>query len=173
MSGGAVERDFRTATGDDTYFEDFAAGMMFEHARGRTVDNIDNLWLTHITLNTAEAHFNLPYARGLMNGRFEERLVMGAVTISIVIGLTSEDISENAVADVSLTNVKLHNAVFEGDTLYAGSEILEVAPDPRRENAGLVTYRFRGRKADGTHVVDGVRTVSLKRRSHWLTERGR
>ncbi|MGZ6798249.1 MAG: MaoC family dehydratase [Mycobacteriaceae bacterium] len=172
MTTSATARDFRSATGDDTYFEDFAPDMVFEHARGRTVDNVDNLWLTHITLNTAEAHFNLPYAQDLMDGRFSERLVMGAVTISIVIGLTSEDISENAIADVSLTGVKLHNPVFEGDTLFATSEILEVAADPQRENGGLVTYRFRGHKADGTPVVEGVRTVSLKRRSHWISEQG-
>ena len=166
------QRDFRFATGDDNYFEDFSPGMRFDHARGRTVDNVDNLWVTHTTLNTAEAHYNLPYAHGLMDGRFEERLVMGAVIIAIVIGLTSEDISENAIADVGVTGVRLHNPVFEGDTLHAESEILEVSADPNRESGGLVTYRFRGRKGDDVPVVEGIRTVSLKRRSHWLNGQG-
>lgn len=162
------QRSFGFATGSDNYFEDFAAGMLFDHARGRTVDNVDNLWITHTTLNTAEAHFNLPYAQGLMEGRFHERLVMGAVIIAIVIGLTSEDLSENAVADVRLTGVRLQNPVFMGDTLHAASEVLEVADDPARDSAGLVTYRFRGRKNGDVPVVEGVRTVAVKRRSHWL-----
>ena len=169
MSGQpAMQRSLRTVTGSDNYFEDFAPGMSFDHARGRTVDNVDNLWVTHTTLNTAEAHFNLPYAQQLMDGRFEERLVMGAVIIAIVIGLTSEDLSENAVADVRLTGVRLHNPVFEGDTLHARSEVLSVEPDPNRDSAGIVTYRFQGRKADGTRVVEGIRSVALKRRSHWV-----
>jgi itaconyl-CoA hydratase len=174
MTGSAAAGfDLSIATGDDNYFEDFAPGMSFDHTRGRTVDNVDNLWVTHTTLNTAEAHFNLPYALGLMNGRFEERLVMGAVTIAIVIGLTSEDISENAIADIGITGVRLHNPVFEGDTLHATSEILEVGPDPDRVGCGIVTYRFRGRKNGDVPVVEGIRSVSLKRRDHWLTGSGR
>jgi itaconyl-CoA hydratase len=160
MSAPTADLSFVTGTGN--YLEDFAEGMTFDHARGRTVDNVDNLWVTHTTLNTAEAHFNLPYALGLMNGRFEERLVMGAVTIAIVIGLTSEDLSENAIADIGLTGVRLHNPVFEGDTLYAASEILRIEPDTKRQNAGLLTYRFTGRKEDHTRVVEGIRTVSIK-----------
>jgi itaconyl-CoA hydratase len=173
MTGTAAGFDLSTATGNDNYFEDFAPGMTFVHARGRTVDNVDNLWITHTTLNTAEAHYNLPFARGAMNGRFEERLVMGAVTIAIVIGLTSEDISENALADIGITGVRLHNPVFEGDTLHAASEILEVGPDPDRDGAGIVTYRFQGSKNDGVPVVEGIRSVSLKRRDHWITGPGR
>jgi itaconyl-CoA hydratase len=170
MSGTTTARDLSFVTGRGNYFEEFAPGMAFDHARGRTVDNVDNLWITHTTLNTAEAHFNLPYAQKLMDGRFEERLVMGAVTIAIVIGLSSEDLSENAVADIGLTGVRLHHPVFEGDTLRGQSEVLEVKPDPDREDAGLVTYRFRGFKNDDVFVVEGIRTVSLKRRAAWITE---
>ncbi|PHV67152.1 MaoC family dehydratase [Williamsia muralis] len=162
--------DLSFVTGSENFFEDFVVGTVFDHARGRTIDNVDNLWITHTTLNTAEAHFNLPYAHGLMDGRFEERLVMGAVTIAVVIGLTSEDLSENAIADVGLTGVRLHNPVFEGDTLHARSEILELAPDSKREDAGLLTYRFEGRKGDDIPVVEGVRTVSIKRRPVRTTE---
>ncbi|MDQ0382491.1 MaoC family dehydratase [Amycolatopsis thermophila] len=158
-------------TSHDNYWEDFAVGTRYEHARGRTVSNEDNLAITHQTLNTAQAHFNLDFLSGLMDGAFEERLVMGAVNLAIIIGLTTEDMSENAIADVGMTEIRLTNPVYREDTLYASSEVVDVR-ESTREDAGLMTYRFTGRKADGTEVATGLRTVMLKKRSHWAEADG-
>ncbi|WP_236794235.1 MaoC family dehydratase [Amycolatopsis sp. GM8] len=158
-------------TSPDSYFEDFSTGTVHEHVRGRTVSNEDNLAITHLTLNTAQGHFNLDYMRDLMDGAFRERLVMGAVTLAIVIGLTSEDMSENAIAEIGLTGIRLSNPVYREDTLYARSEVIELR-DADRPDAGLLTYRFTGRKADGTEVATGLRTVLLKRREHWAAADG-
>lgn len=148
-----------------SYFEEFAVGDTFEHTRGRTVTQADNLAATHGTLNTAQAHFDLPYSTGLMDGAFAERLVMGGLTLAIVVGLTSADLSENALGDLELTGVRFPNPVYPGDTLYARSEVLAVADVPGRADAGLVEYRFTGWKDDRCTVVEGVRTILVKRRS--------
>ncbi|GAA1559903.1 MaoC family dehydratase [Kribbella lupini] len=158
-------------TSDDSYWEDFAVGDVHEHVRGRTVSNEDNLAVTHSTLNTAQGHFNLDYMRGLMGGIFEERLVMGAVNLAIIVGLTSEDMSENAIRDVGMTEIRLKNPVYRDDTLYASSEVVALT-ESDRPDAGLMTYRFTGRKADGTEVATGLRTVLVKRRSHWAEKDG-
>ena len=42
-----------------TYFEDFAVGEVYEHQRGRTVTDHDNYALTHLSMNTAHAHFDV------------------------------------------------------------------------------------------------------------------
>ena len=158
-------------TGRGNYFEDFTAGDVFEHVRGRTVTDLDNYLVTHMTMNTAQAHFNLPYARGMMGGAFKERLVVGPCTVAIVIGLTSEDMSENAFLDLGLTGIKLPNPVFAGDTLWAKSEVLETRESDRRD-AGIVRYRFTGWKDEGTTVVEGERTILVKKRAHWATADG-
>jgi itaconyl-CoA hydratase len=152
-----------TATG--SYFEELRVGDTFEHARGRTVTQADNLAATHGTLNTAQAHFDLHYSTSMMDGAFTERLVMGGLTLAIVVGLTSADLSENALGDLALTAVRFPNPVYPGDTLYASSEVLRVADFPDRPDAGLVEYRFTGYKDDGSTVVEGVRTILVKRRS--------
>jgi acyl dehydratase len=151
----------------DSYFEDFQVGDRYEHVRGRTVDNYDNYFITHTTMNTAQGHFNLDYMKGILGGQFTERLVMGGATASIVIGLTSEDMSENAFLDLAITDLKLKSPVYQGDTLYATSEVLELADSIERPDAGIVRYRFTGRKADGTEVVSGIRTILVKRRAYW------
>jgi acyl dehydratase len=158
-------------TSPDSYLEDFTVGAVYEHVRGRTVSNEDNLATTLMTLNTAQGHFNLDYMRDAMDGAFRERLVMGAVTLALVIGLTSEDMSENAIADVGLTGIRLSNPVYREDTLFARSEVVEIR-DGERPDAGLLTYRFTGRKADGTEVATGLRTVLVKRRAHWAESDG-
>lgn len=154
-------------TSAHNYFEDLEVGCCFEHTRGRTVSNEDNVFITHLTLNTAQAHFNLDYMKTMMDGSFDERLVMGGVTTSIVIGMTSQDISENALRDLGLDKIRLKSPVYKDDTLYARSEILETSESVERPDAGMVRYRFTGFKAGGQVVVEGERSILVKRRSHW------
>jgi itaconyl-CoA hydratase len=154
-------------TGSASYFEDFQVGDVYQHTRGRTVMEMENTLITHMTMNTASTHFNRDLMRTYMDGRFPDRLVNGGFTLSLVVGLTSEDISENSVADVGYANVRMHNPVFPGDTLYAESEILGVEETPLRPDAGLVRYRFRGFNDKGSPVVEGERTILVKKRAYW------
>jgi len=158
-------------TGTGNYVEDFQVGDVYEHVRGRTVTNMDNYLVTHMTMNTAQAHFNLPYAKQMMGGHFAERLVVGPCTIAIVVGLTSEDMSENAFMDLGLTAIRLPNPVFAGDTLHAKSEVLEVRPSDRSD-AGIVRYRFTGFKDGGVVVAEGERTILVKTRAAWAKADG-
>ena len=79
-------------TGSGNYFEDFAVGDVYEHSRGRTVTNFDNYAVTHRSMNTAHSHFNLERAKDVLGG-LPERIVAGPCTISLVVGLTSQDMS--------------------------------------------------------------------------------
>ncbi len=97
---------------------------------------------------------------------FGRRLVFGLVTGSIVIGLATQDTAENALAEVALDELRFRAPVFHGDTLYAYTEVLETRA-AEREDAGLVRFKHWGTKQDGTVVFEGVRTVLVKRRSHW------
>ena len=45
-------------TGKTNYFEDFKVGDVLKHARGKTVEPMEQVWITNVTMNTAEAHFN-------------------------------------------------------------------------------------------------------------------
>ena len=150
-------------TGNDNYFEDFVPGTVLRHARGKTVEALENVLITNLVMNTAQSHFN---EHAMKESRFGRRVTFGGVTLALVIGLTAQDTAENALAELSLDNIRFSAPVFHGDTLYAFSEVLAVALSERAD-AGIVTFRHWGMNQDGKIVFEGERRVLLKRRSHW------
>ncbi len=150
-------------TGDDNYFEDFTPGDRMRHARGCTIDEVENQMLTKLVMNSADGHFNEQKMAALP---FGQRLVFGLVTGSLVIGLATQDTAENALAEVGLTGLKFRAPVFHGDTITAYTEVLETR-DADRDDAGIVRFKHWGLKQDDTVVFEGEREVLIKRRAHW------
>jgi itaconyl-CoA hydratase len=150
-------------TGSDNYFEDFVPGTVMCHARGKTVEVTENVLITNLVMNTAQAHFN---EHAMKDSRFGRRLTFGGVTLSLVIGLASQDTAENALAELSLDKIRFAHPVFHGDTLYAFTEVVNLE-DADREDAGIVHFRHWGVNQDDKVVFEGERRVLIKRRSHW------
>ncbi|MCS7213490.1 MAG: MaoC family dehydratase [Candidatus Calescibacterium sp.] len=149
-------------TGKSNYFEDFNPGDVILHHRGRTITEMDNVLFTLLTMNTASIHFNEDMMKK-GKGIFPERVVYGGIVSSIVIGLTSEDISENAIADIGYYNAVHKNPVFHGDTLYAESHVLEKR-DSDRPDAGIVRFKIIGRNQKNEVVVEIEREVLIRKR---------
>src|SRR5215475_7392577 len=120
-------------TAQDTYFEDFQVGAKIRHARGTTIDEVENQLLTKLVMNTADAHYNEQKMKALPYG---QRLVFGLVTGSIVIGLATQDTAENALAELRLDSLKFRAPVFHGDTLTAYTEVV-AKRDADRADAGI------------------------------------
>ena len=150
-------------TGKDNYFEDFVPGAQYEHARGKTVTEMDGVLITNMVMNTAQGHFNEDQmARGPMG----QRIVFGGVTASMIVGLAMQDTGEQALAELAMTGIRFRTPVHHGDTLYAFTEVLETR-DSDREDAGIVRFKHRGINQERKIVFEGERTVLVKRRSHW------
>ena len=147
-------------TSPDSYFEDFAPGQKMRHARGKTVGENETVILAHLTMNTAQGHFNSANAAV---SKFGRRITYGGVTASIVVGLASEDTSENALADVAIDKLRLKTPVVEGDTLYSATEVLGCKPSDRPD-AGLVTFKHYGFNQRDELVCQVERTVLIRRR---------
>jgi acyl dehydratase len=154
---------FAHLTGNDNYFEDFTVGDVYEHARGKTVTEMDGVLITNLVMNTAQGHFNEHQMQSSPQG---QRIVFGGVTISMVIGLAMQDTGENALAELGLDKIRLRQPVFHGDTLYAFTEVLETTAGDRPD-AGIVRFRHWGTNQNGDLVFEGERTALVKRRSHW------
>ncbi len=114
-----------TLTSPDSYFEDFAPGQRMRHVRGKTIGENETVILAHLTMNTAQGHFN---AHDMAVSKFGRRITYGGVTASIIVGLASEDTSENALADVALDKLRLKTPVVEGDTLVQRDRGLVLRP---------------------------------------------
>ena len=133
----------------------FAAGV------GRTVTRVDNQWFTLLTLNTNQAHFNSVFAEST---RFGQPLVNSTFTLALVTGLSVPDTSENAMANLSWTDIKLPSPVFEGDTLWAETEVLERRESKSRPSVGIVGVRTRGINQRSEVVIEFRRSFMVYRR---------
>jgi itaconyl-CoA hydratase len=144
-------------------FEDFEVGDVYEHPLGRTVLDADNIWFTCLTMNTNPIHFDGEYAA---QTEFKKRLVNSCFTLSLVTGQSVADLTVNAVANLGWDSVKLPHPVFEGDTIYSRSEVLETRESKSRPHAGIVRVRTTGVNQDGTAVIEFTRTFMVWKKGH-------
>jgi acyl dehydratase len=161
-----MSTELSTLTGTSNFFEDFTVGDIYEHARGKTVEALENVLITNLVLNTAQAHFNEDLAQSLEQ---KHRITFGGVTASIVIGLAMQDTGENAVEEVGLDQVRFRVPVLHGDTLYAFTEVVDMEEEPAdprsHKNVGLVHFRHWGVNQRGETVFEGERRVLIKKRA--------
>ena len=143
------------------YYEDFALGDTYKHWPGRTITAADNTWFTLLTMNQHPLHFDEEYAKGT---EFGKPLVNSALTLAIVAGMSVADVSQKAIANLGWTDIVMPAPVFNGDTLYAESTVLEKRESKSRPTQGIVTVATRAWKQDGTTVMTYKRTVLVPKR---------
>jgi itaconyl-CoA hydratase len=143
------------------FFEDFTVGDVYDHPLGRTITSVDNIWFTLLTQNTAPIHFDHHYAA---QTEFGKPLVNSCLTLAVVTGQSVTDVSQNVMANLGWDDVRLPNPVFEGDTVYSRSEVLEIRASRSRPNVGIVIVRTTGLNQEGTEVITFRRTAMIYRR---------
>jgi itaconyl-CoA hydratase len=145
------------------FFEDFEVGDIYEHPLGRTVTTTDNSWFTLLTQNTAAIHFDHYYASQTEFGR---PLVDSTFTLALVTGQSVTDISQNVFANLGWDEVRLPAPVFEGDTIYSRSEVLEKRESRSRPDVGIVKVKTVGFNQEGTVVISFERTIMVYKKDH-------
>jgi len=143
-------------------YEDFEVGATIRHPIGRTVTTTDNIWFTLLTANANPIHFDSHYAA---QTEFGKPLMNSTFTLALVTGLSVADISQYAV-NLGWDEVRMPSPVFEGDTIYAQSEILSKRESKSRPHMGLVEIKTIGFKQDGTVVMSYRRTILVYKHGH-------
>jgi itaconyl-CoA hydratase len=143
-------------------FEDFQPGMLIKHPLGRTITAADNTWFTLLTVNSNPIHFDRHYAA---QTEFGQPLVNSTFTLALVTGLSVADVSQNAV-NLGWDEVRMPAPVFEGDTIYAQTEVLSVRESKSRPHMGLVEIKTSGFKQDGTVVMEYRRTILVYKKGY-------
>jgi len=144
-------------------YEDFEVGDLYEHPLGRTVLAADNSWFTLLTMNTNPIHFDANYSS---KTEFGKPLVNSCLTLAIVTGQSVTDLSQNAAANLAWDEIRLPNPVFEGDTIYSRSEVLEKRESKSRPNVGIVCVKTTGMNQHGAVVIEFKRTFMVYKRGH-------
>jgi acyl dehydratase len=143
------------------FLEDFTVGDVYRSATGRTITKTDNIWFSLLTNNPNPIHIDTHYSEQTEFGR---PLVNSVLTIAVVTGLMVPETSLKGFA-LGWDEVRLPNPLFEGDTLYADTEVLEVRESRSRPGWGIVKARQRGIKQDGTIVLVMTRTFMVPKRA--------
>ena len=123
------------------YYEQFSTGMEFQHSLTRTVTEMDNHLFSLITLNDNPLHTAAHYMSKHQHGQI---LVNGAYVLSLVVGMSVRDTSGKAIANLEYEKITHDGPVFQGDTIYAESEILEVRESRSKPDRGIVYLESRG-----------------------------
>ena len=151
-----------TASGHGRFLEDFRVGDVYRHWPGRTITEADNINFSLMTMNRHPMHCDAHFAA---RSEFGKPLVNSGLTLAIVLGMTVDDVSLNAIANLGWKEIKLTAPVSPGDTVYARSEVLEVRESRSRPTQGVVTTRTEGFKADGTVFVTFDRISLIAKRA--------
>jgi len=149
--------DFRQPL--EGYAEDFVVGDRFRHSRSKTVGaDLEMGLLTPMLMNAVEGHFS----DGAMAATpFGGRINFGGMTLSLTIGLATQDTTQHATGEVGLDGISFPASVRSGDTIAASTEVLAVED---RGTVADVTFRHYGTNQDGVIVCRVDRIVTIAKR---------
>ena len=140
------------------YYEEFEAGQVFKHWPGRTISEADNTWFSLLTMNQNPLHIDAHYASQLQHG---QRLVVGPLVFSIIVGMSVADISGRAIANLEYQEIKHVAPVFHGDTIYAESRILDMRESKTKPDRGLICVESRGFNQRDETVLRAYQQISV------------
>ena len=127
-----------TLSGSDALFEDYATGERIDHVDGMTVEEAEHQIATRLYQNTAKVHFN---QHSESQGRFGKQLIYGGHVISLARALSFNGLA-NAFQIAAINGGRHVAPLFAGDTVFAWSEVLDVAELPERDDVGALRLRL-------------------------------
>jgi 2-methylfumaryl-CoA hydratase len=143
----SVPKSLRAADGGfGPYANDFEVGQIYAHAIGKTIGESEHMQLTALVRNSHPLHFDEVYCKD--NSFAKQRVVYGGLVLTWVATLASRDLGGRALWEAGLDAGAHPNGVVAGDTLYAASKVLAVAPE---KEAARVTFRLVGVKNRTAH----------------------
>lgn len=143
------------------YFEEFTVGQEIKHSLSKTIFETDNDLFCLLTMNHHPVHINTDYAAKQQHGQI---LVVGTLVFSLVVGLTVQDISGKAIANLDYEAVEHLAPVFIGDTIYARSKVLECKPSKSKIDRGIIYVETIGYNQNNVDVIRFKRHVLIKKR---------
>ncbi len=124
---------------------------------------MDNSWFTLLTQNTAPIHVDRHYAA---QTPWRRPLVDSTFTLALITGQSVTDVSQNIFANLGWDEVRLPAPVFDGDTLYSQSEVLDKRESQSNIDVGIVRVKTTGYNQDGEVVITFIRTMMVYKRGH-------
>lgn len=143
-------------------YEEFEIGAVYKHWPGRTITEYDDTLFCMLTMNHHPLHIDANYAE---TTQFKQRLVVGSLVFSVVLGMTVEDVSGKAIANLEFEHVKHLGPTFHGDTIYAETTVLEKRLTSSNPDRGVVTVETIAYNQRRENVLSFKRSVLVPTRA--------
>src|SRR5579864_4634888 len=144
-------------------FEEFEIGAVYKHWPGRTITEYDDTLFSMLTMNHNPLHIDAYYAEST---QFKQRLVVGPLIFSIVLGMSVPDVSGKAIANLEFEYVRHLAPTFHGDTIYAETTVLAKKLSQSKPDRGVVTVETIAYNQRGDNVLSFKRRVMVPTREH-------
>ena len=108
-------------TGSDFLFDDYDINEEIDHLDGQTIEEAEHQIATRLYQNNARVHFNNHIEK---DGRFGKRIIYGGYIISLARAISCNGLA-NAFKILAIHSGRHSAPTFAGDTIYAGSKILD------------------------------------------------
>lgn len=151
------------------FYEEFEVGAVYKHWPGRTITEYDNTAFCLLTMNQHPLHLDAHYAK---DTQFGQRVVVGTLVFSVVVGMSVADVSGRAIANLEYEEVKHTGPTFAGDTIYAETTVLEKWDSKSKPDLGIVRVETRGYNQRGETVLTLRRRVLVPKRTYTGIEAG-
>ncbi|MGW4645749.1 MaoC family dehydratase [Kitasatospora sp. NPDC004289] len=148
-------------------YEEFEVGAVYKHWPGKTVTEYDDHLFCLLTMNHHPLHMDANYATTTVQGR---NVVVGNYIYSLLLGMSVEDVSGKALANLEIESLRHIAPTFHGDTLYGETVVLDKNMTSKPDR-GIVYVETKGYKQDGTVVCIFRRKVMVPT-EQYLKERG-
>ena len=143
------------------YLEEFSPGDVFKHWPGKTITQMDNHLFSLLTMNDNPLHTDEHLMKDHQHGKV---LVNGCLVLSLVVGMSVRDTSGKAIANLEYERITHDGPVFQGDTIYGESEVLEVRESKSKPDRGIVYIESRGFNQNGEKVLTLRRRFLVSKR---------
>lgn len=143
------------------YLDDFSVGEVISHSLSKTIFESDNNLFSLLTMNHHPLHLNEDFASKAQHGKI---LVVGPLIISLVVGITVQDISGKAIANLDYEKITHDGPVFIGDTIYVETEILDIRVSKSKPDRGIVYVETRAFNQHGKKVLTLRRHILIPKR---------
>ena len=152
-------------------FEEFEVGAVYRHWPGKTVTEYDDHLFSLLTMNHHPLHLDAHYAEEATD--FGKNVVVGPYVYSLLLGMSVEDVSALAIANLETENLKHVAPTFHGDTIYGETTVVDKRESRTKTDRGIVTVETRGYNPHGAVVCEFRRKVLAAKREYLDAHGGR
>jgi acyl dehydratase len=129
-------------------YEEFEVGAVYKHWPGKTVTEYDDHLFCLLTMNHHPLHMDANYAATTQQGR---NVVVGNYIYSLLLGMSVEDVSGKAIANLEISSLRHVAPTFHGDTIYGETTVLDKNMTSKPDR-GVVEVETIGYNQDGVIV---------------------